>query len=140
MFETWTLKRKLTMTFAAILLLAGSLIVIAVFNFAKMRDTTGWNTHTYKVLAEGQGMLLNMVNIETGLRGFVASGDDKFLEPLQLGQAKFKENFENAKRLTSDYAAQQGRLDKMQAYHTQFVQIANGLIQSRRDGMHNHGE
>ena len=77
----WTLKRRLTMTFVGILLLANALIGVALFNTGKLRDTVGWNTHTYKVLAQADAMLLNMVNIETGLRGFVAGGSEAFLEP-----------------------------------------------------------
>ncbi len=133
MADTWTLKRKLTLTFSAILLLAASLLAVAVFNFSRMRDATLWNTHTQEVLSYGQGMLLNMVNIETGLRGFVASGDEKFLEPLQQGQQAFKAAFDSAKRATSDNPAQQARLDKMQADHQGFLQVANQLIQLRRD-------
>ena len=133
MADTWTLKRKLTLTFSAILLLAASLLAVAVFNFSRMRDATLWNTHTQEVLSYGQGMLLNMVNIETGLRGFVASGDEKFLEPLQQGQQAFKAAFDSAKRATSDNPAQQTRLDKMQADHQGFLQVANQLIQLRRD-------
>ena len=96
-FETWTLKKKLTLTFLALLVMAGVLFGIAIFNIAKMREATTWNTHTYKVLEAGRGMLLNMVNIETGLRGFVAAGDDKFLEPLKAGEAQFNKDFQEAK-------------------------------------------
>ena len=133
MFENWTLKKRLTLTFATILLIAVVLFSVAVVNIGKMREATGWNTHTYKVLAEGRGMLISMVNIETGLRGFVASGDEKFLEPLKAGQEEFKTNFDNAKKLTSDNAAQQARLDKMQDHHKQFMEVATSLMALRRD-------
>ena len=97
-FESWSLKKRLTLTFAAILVVAGTLFGIAVANIAKMRSATEWNTHTYKVLAEGQAMLLNMVNIETGLRGFIASGEANFLDPLKSGQAAFGEHHAVANR------------------------------------------
>jgi methyl-accepting chemotaxis protein len=131
MFETWTLKKKLTLTFAVILVVAGTLFGVAVVNIGKMRESTEWNTHTYKVLSEGQGMLLNMVNIETGLRGFVASGNEKFLEPLTAGKEAFKSHFEEAKSLTSDNPAQQARLDKLLENHRQFVDVAASLMALR---------
>ena len=133
MFENWTLKKRLTLTFAMILVIAVVLFSVAVVNIGKMREATGWNTHTYKVLAEGQGMLISMVNIETGLRGFVASGDEKFLEPLKAGQEEFKTYFDSAKKLTSDNPAQQARLDKMQDHHKQFMDVATSLMTMRRD-------
>lgn len=132
-FESWSMKKRLTLTFAAILVLAGVLFTVAVVNIGKMREATGWNTHTYKVLDVGQAMLLDMVNIETGLRGFVASGDEKFLEPLKAGEAKFQTDHQEAKRLTSDNAEQQARLDKLMVNHQQFMAVASSLMKLRRD-------
>ncbi|HEY0819538.1 MAG TPA: methyl-accepting chemotaxis protein [Rhizobacter sp.] len=133
MLANWSLKKRLSFTFATILLIAGVLFGLAILNIGKMREATHWNTHTYKVLAEGRGMLISMVNIETGLRGFVASGDEKFLEPLTQGESDFKGHIERAKSLTSDNPGQQGRLDKMQASHQQFMDVASSLMTLRRD-------
>ena len=97
MFDHWTLKKRLTLTFATILALTGLLIGIALLNNGKLRETANWNTHTYKVLAKADSMLLNMVNIETGLRGFVAGSDEKFLEPFKMGEQAFNLAFKEAK-------------------------------------------
>jgi methyl-accepting chemotaxis protein len=133
MFDHWTLKKRLTLTFATILALTGLLIGIALLNNGKLRETVNWNTHTYKVLAEADSMLLNMVNIETGLRGFVAGSDEKFLEPFKMGEQAFNLAFKEAKSLTSDNPSQQSRLDKLMANHQQFMQVANTLVALRRD-------
>jgi len=133
MFALWSLKKKLAVTFTAILVFAGALFTVAVVNIAKLRDTTTWNTHTYKVLSEGQGMLLNMVNIETGLRGFIASGNEGFLDPLKAGRSQFKTHFDAAKALTSDNAQQQARLAKLMENHEQFNAVADKLMKLRRD-------
>ena len=133
MFDNWTLKKRLTLTFAAILLLAGALISVAFVNTGKLRDTVSWNTHTYKVLHEADSMLLNMVNIETGLRGFVAGGHEKFLEPFKAGEQAFGAAFKEAKSLTSDNPAQQARLEKLMVNHQLFMTVANTLVALRRD-------
>ena len=133
MFDQWTLKKKLLLTFAAILVISGSLIGFALVNMHKLMDTVGWNTHTYKVMREADAMLLNMVNIETGLRGFVASGDEKFLEPFNQGQKSFVAAFDQVKSLTSDNPAQQARLEKLMANHKQFLEVANALKAMRQD-------
>nr|WP_315429923.1 methyl-accepting chemotaxis protein [uncultured Albidiferax sp.] len=129
----WTLKKKLAFTFVAVLAFAGVLIGLALFNTGKLIETVKWNTHTYQVLSESDKMLLSMVNIETGLRGFVASGDEKFLEPLKQGLQDFNAHFDKAKSLTSDNASQQVRLDKMMANHKQFTAVADVLMAIRRD-------
>jgi len=105
MFTYWTLKKRLTLTFTTILLFAIVLIGVALINAARLRDTVNWNTHTHKVLAVSDSMLLNMVNIETGLRGFVVGGHEKFLEPFKAGEQAFGLAFKEAKSLTSDNAA-----------------------------------
>ena len=133
MFDNWTLRKRLTLTFAAILLLAGSLLGLALVNTGKLRDTVQWNTHTYEVIARSDSMLLNMVNIETGLRGFVAGGHEKFLEPYTAGEQAFGVAFKEARTLTSDNPAQQGRLDKLMVNHQQFMAVANALVTLRRD-------
>ncbi len=133
MHDQWTLKKRLSVAFAAILLVSGALLTFATVNINKLIGTVGWNTHTYEVLQESEIMLLNMVNIETGLRGFVAAGDEKFLEPLTQGQAAFKAAFDRVKKLTSDNPAQQARLDKMMANHVQFMAVATALKALRAD-------
>ncbi len=133
MFSHWTLKKKLVATFAAILALAGVLIGVALMSTGKLLETVKWNTHTYQVMAQSEQMLLSMVNIETGLRGFVASGDEKFLEPLKQGQQDFGAHFDKARSLTSDNAAQQARLEKMMGQHKQFMEVAGTLMALRRD-------
>jgi methyl-accepting chemotaxis protein len=133
MFTHWTLKKRLTITFATILMLAGGLIAVALYNLGKLRDTMQWNTHTHHVLAQSDSMLLNMVNIETGLRGFVAGANENFLEPFKAGEQAFGAAFKEARQLTSDNPAQQTRLDKLMAHHTQFMAVANGLVAMRRD-------
>jgi len=133
MFEHWTLKKKLVLTFAAILVVAGVLFSVAVVNTSKLMETVKWNVHTYKVLQESEALLLSMVNIETGMRGFVASGDEKFLEPFKQGQKDFTTHFDKVKALTSDNPAQQVRLDKLMSQHQQFMGVANALATLRRD-------
>ena len=133
MFDQWTLKKKLALTFLAILLISSSLMGFAVLNINKLMDTVGWNTHTYKVMRASDTMLLNMVNIETGMRGFIASGDEKFLEPFNQGQQGFSTAFDEAKSLTSDNPAQQDRLEKLMANHRQFMEVANVLKALRQN-------
>ena len=133
MFDHWTLKKRLTLTFSAVLLLAGVLICVALVNAGKLRDTVHWNTHTHKVIKESERMLLNMVNIETGLRGFVAGGNERFLDPYKSGEKAFNEAFKEAKSLTADNPAQQGRLDTLMAHHSQFMQVAGALVAMRGD-------
>ncbi|MFG6416802.1 methyl-accepting chemotaxis protein [Roseateles sp. DC23W] len=129
----WTLKRKLFATFASLLTVAGLLIAIALVNTNRLLDSVKWNNHTYEVLTESDKLLLSMVNIETGLRGFVASGNDRFLEPFNTGKKDFSEHFEKSKSLTSDNSSQQARLSNLMGYYQAFLEVADGLAAKRRE-------
>jgi methyl-accepting chemotaxis protein len=133
MFDRWTLKQKLLCTFTAILALGGALIGVGLVSTINLIEKVKWNDHTYRVMQQSESMLLSMVNIETGLRGFVASGDEKFLEPLKKGQQDFGEHHSKAKSLTSDNPSQQTRLEGLMAKHQQFMEVANGLLTQRRE-------
>lgn len=128
-----TLKQKLLFTFSSILALAGALIGVGLLSATSLVEKVKWNDHTYRVMQQSESMLLSMVNIETGLRGFVASGDEKFLEPLIKGQQDFGEHHSKAKFLTSDNPSQQTRLVGLMAKHQQFMEVANGLLAQRRE-------
>jgi methyl-accepting chemotaxis protein len=133
MYTKWTLKKRLALTFSTLLAVAGVLIGVALVNTGRLLETVSWNTHTYQVLREAEKALLSMVNIETGMRGFVASGNERFLEPFIQGQQDFDSHFIKAKSLTSDNPTQQARLEKMRDSHDRFMTVAHALVAMRKD-------
>jgi methyl-accepting chemotaxis protein len=106
--------RILTKLAVIIVSMIGVSLIVAVVSHrsSSIQDYNAEMTqHTHEVLAELSGMMAAMVDQETGMRGYVIAGDEKFLDP-QIGGAKsFQEHFANAKRLTADNPAQQTRLD-----------------------------
>src|SRR5690625_7260239 len=78
------------------------------------RSNNDWTRHTYEVLLDAEQILVSLVDIETGLRGYLLTGRDEFLTPLREGEKTFQAAFESAKRRTSDNAQQQGRLNELQ--------------------------
>ena len=66
--------------------------------------------HTHDVLSKLSIMMSAMVDQETGMRGYVIAGDQKFLDPQIAGAKTFQDNLAAAQQLTVDNAAQQARL------------------------------
>ncbi|MEF0943528.1 methyl-accepting chemotaxis protein [Rhizobium sp. BR 362] len=73
-------------------------------------QTNSWIQHTNEVLRASNGVLLSMVNQETGIRGYLVSGKDDFLVPYRNGIKDYESTFAQVKELTSDNPAQQKRL------------------------------
>ncbi|KGS10915.1 chemotaxis protein, partial [Pseudomonas coronafaciens] len=92
------------------------------------------NVHTYQVLSDAQLALEQLINIETGMRGFVIASKDTFLEPLVAGQRRFAEELDSLKRLTSDNAEQQRRLATLGETQKRWMdEDINPIIALRRD-------
>ncbi|MBB4132214.1 methyl-accepting chemotaxis protein [Xanthomonas sp. 3075] len=89
------------------------------------------NDHTYQVIATGRAMSIATVNIETGARGFLLSGQQAHLDPYKNGKEQFEKDFTRAKTLTSDNPVQQERLQRLHAAYDQFMGHEERLIALR---------
>src|SRR5271170_486201 len=96
----WTVGVKIGSGFgliAAILLIVGT---ASYRSIGKLVDTAEWVTHTHTVLENLNGVVLNMVNAETGQRGFVITNDQKYLEPYQYGVGLAVQDLQEVRTLT----------------------------------------
>jgi len=57
------------------------LVAVAYGNFSRLVEANNWNIHTYEVMVEVKEILENLINVETGERGFALTGKDASLEP-----------------------------------------------------------
>lgn len=128
------ISRKLALAFASILVVLLALSGIVVISISQMRSAVYWNNHTYEVLGKAEGIISGMVNQETGLRGYLVSGDEKFLQPYASGRKLFEDSFAAIKNLTSDNPAQQQRLDKIKSladeWHDKVAEQEIGLMRA----------
>ena len=105
--------KKIMLSFGAIVSVFLIVSAISVFGFVKQENADSWNTHTYNVLDHSGALIAAIVDQETGVRGFLVSGDKKFLEPYHLGRKAFDEKLSQLLTLTSDNPAQQERLRRI---------------------------
>jgi methyl-accepting chemotaxis protein len=84
-------------------------------NLAILAQNNDMTTHTYKVMENAKMIVSAMVDGETGVRGYLISGEDKFLDPYRASDKLFRTSWDEAKKLTSDNPAQQNRLDQIAA-------------------------
>jgi methyl-accepting chemotaxis protein len=100
------------------LLIATSLVASGVTwrSLASIDQAADWTAHTHKVLAHLDSMTAAMVDQETGVRGYLVSASEGFLEPRIAGARAFDENLAAVRRLTSDNARQQERLTEAERF------------------------
>src|SRR4029077_10670696 len=78
-----------------------------------IETATSWRVHTAQVLETLQMAMDAMLDQETGVRGYMVSGNEISLEPYQSGGNAFTAAMRTLKDLTADNPAQQSRLDEL---------------------------
>ncbi len=132
-FGNLSLGKKLYSGFTAVILILIMLSTITFMNFSKQHQATIWNKHTYEVLMELDGLLEEMLNMETGQRGFALTGNEASLEPFINGKADFEQHYNKVKELTSDNPKQQELLAELKSVQQEWLRIAENSIELRRN-------
>lgn len=79
-------------------------------NTRSMVEDNRWVAHTHIAVARAQELLTLIVDMETGVRGFLISGNDVFLEPYDQSIALWREKIEIISSQVSDNPSQVERL------------------------------
>jgi len=111
MFRNWTFGRKVGGGFAV---MAIALAVISVTGYRSTRDLIGneqWVAHTHEARRQIAALLAQIVNAESGQRGFVLTGRENYLEPYKVALAAIDKSFADLRQLTIDNPTQTRRLD-----------------------------
>nr|WP_298324836.1 CHASE3 domain-containing protein [Asticcacaulis sp.] len=110
-----SISRKLLIAFAALVLTSATVGFINRDQLTFIKRGNAETVHTYEVMRSVRLLLAAKVDQETGLRGFMLTADEKFLEPYVDGQKVFDENYAKAMNLVSDNPPQQARLRDIKA-------------------------
>jgi methyl-accepting chemotaxis protein len=133
MYSKLSISQKLYLSFAIIIALLIVLVFSAYRGFMQVESATNSNVHTYKVLSQAQVALEQLINIETGMRGFVIGSTDNFLEPQISGEKKFSESLATLKSLTIDNNEQQTRLAALEQLQKRWLnEDIHPIIAQRR--------
>ncbi len=133
MFSKLSITQKLYLSFAGIVVILGIRVFSAYRGFGQVDSAINSNVHTYRVLNQSQMALEQLINIETGMRGFVITGKDNFLEPQITGEAKFSDALATLKSLTIDNAEQQKRLASLAQLQKRWLdEDVHSIIAQRR--------
>ena len=113
MLKDMSVGRKLYLGFGATIAILLTVVSVAYSSFARLAEANRWDRHTHQVVADLRGIMKSLVDMETGLRGFAITGEERFLEPTELGRANFDKHLAKARELTSDNPRQQERLRQL---------------------------
>ena len=91
--------------------------------------------HTEEVLTELSLTLSSLTNAETGQRGFLLTGQDRYLEPYQQAETKIPRHLERLKTLTQDNPLQKSRLQDLEAgAEEKLAQLSDSIVAFQKHG------
>ncbi len=93
-----------------------------------------WVEHTDQVLNRASEVYKLTLDLETGMRGFLLSGEEDYLAPYEQARGKFRPQTEQLIDMVSDNPSQVQRLERLLAMQEQWDLYAQDVIASRRDG------
>jgi methyl-accepting chemotaxis protein len=115
MLNKLSIAKKFALSFTSLIAIFSVVAGLSLFSFVQLEKADQWNEHTYKVLDKSSALIAAIIDQETGVRGFLVSGNENFLEPYHAGIKTFDQSLSQLLTLTSDNAGQQGRLKRIQA-------------------------
>ncbi|KPF62802.1 histidine kinase [Porphyrobacter sp. AAP60] len=105
----------------------------AYFNINAMRESDERIRATHEVLSALEALMAATLNVETGQRGYMLTGEDQYLEPYEQGVADARKNLSYLERFTQSGVVRDERLDALEAAVDRRVRVAQGLIRTRRE-------
>ncbi|MEG4815380.1 CHASE3 domain-containing protein [Microcoleus sp. K5-D4] len=95
----------------------GMVVALLIFNAAtsyrntlKLIENERWVSHTHQVLTELEATLSTLKDAETGQRGYLLTGEQRYLEPYYSAIARINQQVVGLRQLTADNKRQQQRL------------------------------
>ncbi len=110
MHSNTSIRTRLYIAFGAITLVM--IVVCGLFyaGFGRVTQASQLNIHTYQVVEGLNKATENLLNMETGVRGFALNGKPQMLVPFNEGKQAFSRYIESTHQLTQDNPEQQKRL------------------------------
>ena len=98
----WTIGTKIgggfTLALAALLVIG----LVSYRSTSELIETAGLVTHTHQVLENLEQLLSTMKDAETGQRGYLITGEDRYLEPYTSALGQIDQTLKEIRELTQD--------------------------------------
>lgn len=132
-FDDISITKKLLLSFSVPVLLMLAVSVAVFQNTQSMEEDARWVEHTHKAIGRAQELLSLTVDMETGKRGFLLTGDEVFLEPFHLSLEVWDKKITTLSKQVSDNPVQVERLTRINTLHNTWLRdIADKAIIQRR--------
>jgi PAS domain S-box-containing protein len=131
---TWAIREKIGAGFGLALVILVVISVVSYHSTTRLVDTARWVAHSREVLETLQTVLARLAEAETGARGFIITGEERYLDPYHAALAPIDRELAELRRLTAENPTQQQRLDDLESLIAGRMALMHGTIELRQRG------
>jgi len=95
-------------------------------------STLNWVDHSQRVISNGNEIAKLTSDMETGMRGFLITGDETFLQPYDIAKSRIQRETAALIEQVDDNRPQADRLKRIGGLQAQWMEFAQEVIQLRR--------
>ncbi len=95
---------------------------------------SNWVDHTHQVIGKLNELTTLQSDMETGVRGYVITGDEAFQAPYQIARPQLAAQIQDLIQITADNPAQTDRFKRVRALQQGWETYAQQLIDLKRQG------
>lgn len=127
-----SLERKITFGFSAAILVLLLVSVSAWRNARQLRESHQLVDHTHAVLNHLEQALIDVLTMQTSVRGFVLTGSEEILQLYRQSRLRFTAQIRALRELTADNPARGPHLDEVETLTARATAIMEARIAARQ--------
>ena len=128
----WSVLSKISIGFVALITTVSITGTILIQIPLRQSVATRWVQHTHEVLLELETILSNITNAETGQRGYLLTGDERYLEPYHSAMTQIDTRLQRLRTLIADNSSQQSRRELLERQIDARLGLIEQTIELRR--------
>src|SRR5690349_12245990 len=123
-----TIGTRIALGYALAILVIVAVGAVSYSSVNKLLAAAKWVEHTHLVINKIDAVALDIVEIETGQRGYALTGDESRLRPYFKGLGAVDKDLKELRELTKDNENQQKTLDELQPILVSRVAYAKNVV------------
>lgn len=110
--------------------LLSAMVFAAVISY--LLTVIQWVEHTDRVITNANGALKLSIDMETGMRGYLITGDEQFLQPYEVARPHITAELSSLRERVADNPQQVDRVARLLALQNEWDSFARQMIALRR--------
>ena len=130
---TYTVNKKNTIFYYIAIASMAILLAFFYYNTINLKSNEKWTERMQRVIDKNNKILVDIINIETGVNGFLLTNDDTFLTTYYESNKIMNQNLESLLTLTEDNPNQKIRVLQLKKSISERIEICKLLIENKRN-------